>query len=236
MRHAAALILTLVPGLAMADACHPVIDESRQQYIVGYGSLMQEASKHRTAPEAGPNRPVLVDGYQRAWNARGSLVGFSTTYLGVRPSHWERMAAAIYHDPDPNDIRATDQREEFYCREAVSPAALHMLDGDPPPENAEVWIYVNKPDAVFPPDERFPIVQSYVDIFITGCMELAQKVRSNEIDFQKGCIETTDGWSTHWVNDRPMPRRPFIFQPKSGAVDALLQRMLPEEFAAIRIE
>lgn len=230
------VMLTGAPGLALADACHPVIDTSKTQYIVGYGSLMQQASKERTAPDAGPSRPVLVDGFQRAWNARGSLVGSSTTYLGVRPAGWARMVAAIYPNPDPEELRATDRREEFYCRESVPADAVQMLDGQPAPTGAEIWIYVNKPDSVFPPDARFPIVQSYVDIFVTGCMELAEKVRSNAIDFVEGCVRTTEGWSQNWVNDRLMPRRPFIHQPKSSDIDTLLQRLLPEQFAAIRIE
>ena len=56
------------------------------------------------------------------------------------------------------------------------------------------------------------------------------------LDFAESCIATTDGWSPHWVNDRLQPRRPFIHQPKASAIDALLHKMVPEQFEEIRIE
>ena len=88
---AAALALGLIQaGPAGADDCHPPLDPSKRQYIVGYGSLMQSSSKRMTEPNAGSNLPILVTGFQRAWNTHGV---YPTTYLGVRPSKSARMAA-----------------------------------------------------------------------------------------------------------------------------------------------
>ncbi len=221
---------------AQGADCHPQIQDDRPQHIVGYGSLMETASKRRTAPNTGANLPVRVAGYERQWNTRGTLVGFSTTYLGVLPRDGGEMVAALYRVFDANDIRATDDREAFYCREPVGPDQVRMLDGSRAPTTGQIWIYVNKPDAVFPPDERFPIVQSYVDIFLTGCFELQAKVVVEDLDFAARCIDTTRGWSSHWVNDRLYPRRPFIYQPNASKIDALLHRKLPEYFDQIRIE
>lgn len=36
-------------------------------------------------------------------------------------------------------------------------------------------------------------------------------------------IETTFGWCEHWVNDRSMPRRPWLAQPSWAEIDALLR-------------
>lgn len=36
----------------------------------------------------------------------------------------------------------------------------------------EVWIYATRPDCVAPPSPCFPIVQSYVDVVLTGALEL----------------------------------------------------------------
>jgi len=55
------------------------------------------------------------------------------------------------------------------------------------------------------PDEDHPIVQSYVDIFLSGCLQLQEQVLPDieaEKDFPSRCIETTHGWSAHWKNDR----------------------------------
>lgn len=232
----------LTAGAAAAQTppgCYPDVDESKSQYIVGYGSLMQEASKKRSSPTSGPNRPVRVTGYQRVWNIKGDEIGFSTTFLGVEKDETAYMVAALYLDVNPEDIAGTDKREEFYCRDEVAPEALEVLDGAPLLSNAQIWIYFNREGVDDPPSPRWPVVQSYVDIFISGCMELEKKVVAGKFSnstFSEECILTTEGWSKYWVNDRPYPRRPWVSQPKAGKIDALLHRMLPEEFDAIRIE
>ena len=236
----ASLSSLLIAGVGhAADDCHPDFDASLPQFIVGYGSLMEEASKRRTAPDTGLNRPVLVRGFQRAWNARGNEIGFSTTYLGVDAPKTEDerkvagedtddplMYAAVYQDFSADGIAGTDQRETFYCRYPVSYDKIELLDGWRFPENAQVWIYaLPRGHEGELPNVRWPIVQSYVDIFLTGCLDLAQRVDRNlypGLNFANECIETTNGWSADWVNDRIYPRRAFIYQPNASTIDRLL--------------
>ena len=234
---ALAALLFISQTLAQDD-CHPVLDKGVPQYIIGYGSLMETASKQRTAPNTGANLPVQVSDYQRAWNTKGSDTGFSMTYLGVSPATDADMVAALYRVFDGEDIEATDQRESFYCRVLVKPEQLRMLEGTVTPTLGQIWIYVNKPENVDPPTANFPIVQSYVDIFINGCLELEQTVDSKRVNFKfsEACITTTAEWSEHWVNDRIYPRRPFIYQPNAYRIDVLLKRMMPDLFDKIRIE
>ncbi|UZQ56141.1 hypothetical protein OOK60_08840 [Trichothermofontia sichuanensis B231] len=52
--------LTLRP-----DRCHPPLNATQPQYIIGYGSLMETAFKERTAPTAGENLPILLTGFKR---------------------------------------------------------------------------------------------------------------------------------------------------------------------------
>lgn len=239
-------------GGARADVCHPEVDSDKLQFVVGYGSLMEEASKNRSVPKSGMNHPVRVTGYQRAWNARGGEIGFSTTYLGVdAPKNEDErrvgadssaepvMYAAVYQDLSQAGIEGTDKRESLYCRYEVTSDEIEFLDGWSLPDASQVWIYalpVGKEGDL--PDERWPIVQSYVDIFITGCLDLAGLVRDKSVDFAKECIHTTKGWSSHWVNDRLYPRRAFIYQPNAGTIDKLLHSTTPtsELFGSIRIE
>ena len=225
-------------GNALADGisgpCNAPPDSSRPQYIVGYGSLMQDESRKRTSPQAGPAHPVAVKGYRRGWFARGETVGFGATYLGVVPRREDHFNAVIY-EVDPAELLATDKRELSYCRAAVAIRDITPLDsGLVAAPGAQVWIYANRPEGVATPSSRYPIVQSYVDIFVSGCLE--QEQRFGLAEFAKQCLSTTADWSEHWVNDRIYPRRPFIFQPKAGQIDDLLSKQLRQYFSGIRIE
>ena len=229
---AATIMITVRPADAGADACHPDIDANRAQYIIGYGSLMQEKSRRRIAPNAGESQPVLVSGYERAWNVHGP--GLSpTTYLGVVPNPKASFNAVIYSLPGRAEIIATDAREVRYCRGAVAPDQIEMLDVADVPEG-QIWLYVILPGRVGKPDMDFPIVQSYVDIFMGGCVEIGEAY--GLADFAGECVRTTSGWSEHWVNDRIMPRRPFAHQPLAGKIDTLLQRIVPQYLKARVIE
>ena len=146
------------------------------------------------------------------------------------------MAAALYRDFLHDGKLGADAREMSYCRVAVAPASIHMLDRSTVPSASQIWIYVNKPESLAPPDAENPIVQSYVDIFITGCLELQPRVADPRIDFVAECVRTTDGWSKHWVNDRPMPRRPYIHQPRAWEIHQHLKKLLPEFVGTIPIE
>lgn len=228
----AGLILAAQSGAWAEGTCHPAVDPSQPQFVVGYGSLMQEASKRRTTPQAGPSRPVWVSGFERGWYARGSAFS-PTTYLGavVRPDG--RMNGVVYALPGVSEIEATDAREQGYCRKPVAAAQLAPLDLDPLP-SGQVWIYALEAGQANPPDAAFPIVQSYVDIFVGGCHEIGQAHAL--ADFAEACVSTTTGWSSHWVNDRLMPRRPFIHEPKARVIDATLAKMVPEYLKARVIE
>lgn len=230
--------LFAIQTLAIAnDAahCHPPIDRTKPQFVIGIGSLMEKSSKERTAPNTGANLPVMVHGFQRRWSARGSDIGSGTTYLAAVTDPEATMAAAMYRVLRIEDLMATDEREAYYCRAAVDPNSIEPLDGSTIPETGQFWLYVSQPDAAQPPNDRFPIVQSYVDIFISGCLQLSELAINYDADFAEACVETTSDWSTHWVNDRVYPRRPFIYQPNAGRIDRLLHRLVPE-FQSIRIE
>jgi hypothetical protein len=221
-----------VPSVPLA--CSAVTDTSRPQYIVGYGSLMEDESRKRSSPQAGPAHPVELHGYRRGWFSRGSPVGFSTTFLGVVQDRGSRLNAVIYR-VDPAELAATDKRERSYCRASVPVSDLRVLPtGFSLAPNAQAWIYVSRGPNVALPNARYPLVQSYVDIFLSGCLE--QEQRFGVTGFAQQCISTTAGWSEHWVNDRIYPRRPFLHQPRAREIDSLLAKELPRLFSRIRIE
>jgi hypothetical protein len=53
------LILTTISYAKSTESCHPAIDPAQPQFIVGYGSLMQEQSKREDALNVGDNYPFV---------------------------------------------------------------------------------------------------------------------------------------------------------------------------------
>lgn len=225
--------IAIPAAITVATPCNATPDASQTQYIIGYGSLMQDESRKRTAPKAGSAYPVVVQGYRRGWFARGGSVGFDTTFLGLVADANSRLNAVVYQI-DAAEIALTDKREFSYCRQNVPAEHLTALVAEAPAAKGQLWIYVSKPEGVATASARHPLVQSYVDIFVSGCLE--QEQRFGLKGFAQQCLTTTSDWSRHWVNDRIYPRRPFIYQPKARQIDALLAEHLPEYFAHIRLE
>lgn len=214
--------------------CNVPVDATKTQYLIGYGSLMQEQSRKRSMPTVDKVFPVDVEGYRRGWFAKGGSAGLDTTYLGAVPDEGSRLNAVIFV-VNPADIPVMDKREYFYCRIAVKDSSYKLLKPeDTPVISGQAWIYVNRPESIAVANARFPIVQSYVDIFVSGCQEQEDNYALK--DFAAACLATTTEWSTAWVNDRIYPRRPFIYQPKAGQIDKLLKEKLPDFFKRIHFE
>jgi len=220
--------------------CRPTPTENLVQYIVGYGSFIKVSSIQATDPDAGESIPVIIDGYQRVWNAQGHNVGFGTTYLGVEKSENASFNGVVFPLPPTEAnknssslIRSYDLREEWYCRHRLPMDKIKMLDGHSPPPG-EYWIYVNKPEYTIRPNKEYPIVQSYVDIFLAGCLEIEENF--NLPGYTKACVKSTIGWNKYWVNDRLFPRRARMYQPRAVQIDTILSQEVPAAFNEIRIE
>lgn len=213
--------------------CNSAADPSQKQFIIGYGSLMQKESRLRTAPLASKSYAVSVNGIRRGWFAKGASTGFSTTFLGavIDPS---RSINAVMFSLSIDELVAMDKRESSYCRSAISAQQLQLANAEMALPMGQYWIYLNNADSIGFANTEMPLVQSYVDIFISGCFELEAQYQLK--DFAKQCINSTTDWSADWVNDRLYPRRPFIHQPKAWQIDQLLNELLPALFNNIRIE
>jgi hypothetical protein len=103
-----------------------------------------------------------------------------------------------------------------------------MLDAGGPLKmgsGEKVYIFVSNKESISEtgePTSKFPMVQSYVDLCINGCLELESLYRTAN-GFTQEFIRTTTGWNAYWVNDRIYPRRPFIYAPKAGGIDKALK-------------
>ena len=107
----------------------------------------------------------------------------------------------------------------------------------------KIWAYL--PDLFVPPDAQYPILQSYVDTILRGCLDIGGE------DFAKEFIEGTKGWNpgelseyaltngpvkeSCWINDRKEPRYsrgdPVHSQANADKFDDLLQKYAADAFA-----
>ena len=219
---------------ASGDAdCRPAPDYARPQYIVGYGSFLQRASRTRTMPTVVTVLPIELRGFRRGFFFERQSPGFRTAFLGAVVDPSGSFNAVLFPVDEP-DLVASDARESSYCRASVPRSDITVLSGTAPDPSSRIWIYVNPPDTIGLPSNDSPIVQSYVDIFLSGCLEIEEEYSLT--GFADRCIDTTTDWSKHWVNDRIAPRRPVAEQPRANQIDTMLAARLPAEFAAIRIE
>src|SRR5262249_55276479 len=142
---------------------------STDQFIFGYGSLVESQSRARTSPSNLYASPVNVAGIQRGWFDQVGGVTLSTTYLGAVPDTKSSCNGVIFQ-VSQQQLDAFDQRETGYKRERIDQKNISMLDGRKSPPEGDIWFYANK-EKLYASAE-FPIVQSYVDICINGCLEL----------------------------------------------------------------
>jgi hypothetical protein len=214
------------------------------QFIFGYGSLINTASRKATAVAPAPAIPVRVSaafGYVRAWNDR-SPSGF--TALGLRrprPDEPPSTVNGVLYPVDGDDMARFDAREVGYARVEVPREAIEAVSWQRLPEEGRVWVYVpvrpgGAPGEGLPgPDAAYPLLQSYIDVVVEGALEYGP-------DYARELIETTADWSPYWLNDRELARRPWVHDGKSAVVDRLLaatgpassrlpDRLFPEEFA-----
>jgi hypothetical protein len=193
-------------------------------YIFGYGSLIEKESRTRTNPEAVEARPARVIGYQRGWfHQFADNVGSTCTFLGAIEKPGSTANGVIYH---VDDFEKTKQREIGYTATPVPADKIKMLDGTGPWDPAKVvYIFISDPADISKtgqPTAAIPMVQSYVDICIRGCLEIEAQYPSAG-DFVQEFIRTAPGWNQYWVNDRIYPRRPFIYVPYASQIDQALQ-------------
>jgi hypothetical protein len=194
-------------------------------FIVGYGSLINSGSRNSTATAPIAAIPVRVKaafGYIRTWNERSRLNHW--TALGLRkPRPGERAETinGVLYPVDAADLGKFDKRESGYQRVEVLPSQIETVGWQPLPAAGHFWIYVPRAVArgtaatFLAPDADYPVVESYVDIVVEGGLEYSP-------EFAREIIETTDGWSRFWLNDREVAHRPWVHDPRAMDVDKLL--------------
>lgn len=203
-----------------------------EQWIIGYGSLMDRVSRTRQAPRAQAAFPVQVTGVSVGWFHQFKLTAersLSPTFLGARLSGNAACCGVLYKVTD-NDLRATDERETGYQRAEVPFGALSLLTGTGVAlqRDDRFWIYVSLPEYIGDPNKTFPLVQSYVDLCINGALEAEQSYPATAGNFSRRWIDTIN-WqpvgqsgNVWWLNDRAYPYRSSFTLPNASGIDTAL--------------
>jgi hypothetical protein len=224
MGTASAAATAVVAGAAAED---PPKQSSTQKYIFGYGSLIQTASRTRTVPKASAAYPVIVKGISRGWYYQADVASLNPTYLGAVVDENSSTNGVIYPVSD-DELIATDARERDYQRTPFPRSAITILDGSPAPPPGEYFFYASKSKK--PVNAEHPIVQSYVDICIDGCLQIEEMYPlARDAHFAETFVKTCTDWKTPWINDRIFPYRPFIYMPRAFDIDKILSRCLPDD-------
>lgn len=200
----------------------------RPIYVIGYGSLLERASRVSTWPQAAVAFPVLVRGVRRGWfdQMPSDLAGMSPTYLGAVEDAGASTNGVVF-PVSASEFAAYKERETGYLTVEVKPDQLTFYDGRTTAPDARFYYFATSDPR--PPDEIHPIVQSYVDMVMTGAMEQeAAYPLAQEAGFVEALVNGTDHWSPHWINDRVTPYRPFAAVPQAYAIDAVLTAHFPD--------
>ncbi|TXR54034.1 gamma-glutamylcyclotransferase family protein [Reinekea thalattae] len=184
-------------------------------YIFGYGSLICGDSRSRTGVTANAYA-IEVEGIARRWSAY--IPSWSGTAVSAHLDPKSRCNG-VYFAVDDENLALFDEREYGYRRVALPWQAVMPLDQTPLPRDGTLWVYVG--NSVDIPSPEKPILQSYLDVIINGCLDIDES-------FARRFIELTGQWG-HLVNDRdaPLYLRPLARKSSTARIDELLNKQLP---------
>ncbi|ASA57091.1 gamma-glutamylcyclotransferase family protein [Vibrio gazogenes] len=159
-------------------------------YIFGYGSLMNSSSRQLTG-QTGLTCPAVVEGLTRTWG----MVDDSYQASPLVAQLGDGIVNGVLLDVSTEGLAQFDQRERGYHRIQLATAnidtELSLCDED------TVWVYVkNHP---MPPSHQSPILQTYIDTVVTGCLEVSEA-------FAHLFVKHTHGWEHPLENDRHAPK------------------------------
>jgi hypothetical protein len=229
-RRTALALMSAAGAAGLAAAEEPAVagladpPQSLSKYIFGYGSLIQIESRTRTVPKAFAAWPVIVKGITRGWYYQADDASLNPTYLGAENDERATTNGVIYPVAD-SEFEATKLREADYRPTEIKASAITWLDGRKASPDGEFWYFASKSRKTA--TALHPIVQSYVDICVDGCLQLEEMYPlAKEASFAEQFIRTCTDWKTPWMNDRIYPWRPFIYTPRASKIDALLRKVL----------
>lgn len=226
--------LLTAPMSIQANECFPAFDNTKHQYLIGYGSLLYEQARVSKNAELEPEIPIWVDGFRRGWLTRTRQDNnVKVTELGVIPFVGGRFNGVLISMP-ANKIKSIDRHQKLTCRVLINPAQLTSMNQEKIPDNSQFWLYQTQNKYSNKPAGSYPILMSDVDEFLTGCIEQAERFQLKS--FASECVATTWNWSSHWVNDRLHPLKAKPAQIRRQQVNTLLENLEGSLYQHVRAE
>ncbi|ASO29859.1 gamma-glutamylcyclotransferase [Vibrio anguillarum] len=182
-------------------------------YIFGYGSLINSASRQLTG-QTGRAIPVVAHGLVRYWGKIDESYILSPLVV----NEGQGQVNGVLLEIDETALAEFDRRERGYERVPLNTNQIesdHAFNLQWP-----IWVYVK--EAPEPPCERSPIVQTYVDTVLAGCLEFSET-------FARHFVEHTVGWQHPLINDRLVPKYGNL-----AGVEPCHQAIIDELIATVR--
>ncbi|KAJ3315032.1 hypothetical protein HDV04_004832 [Boothiomyces sp. JEL0838] len=180
-----------------------------KQYIFGYGSLINTASRKRSLQRNTSVIPVKVNGFERRWGYRCPRKNYTAVLVTRKQNHTVNGVLIPIADPE-NDLKILDQREANYARCLINISDVMPLIDAEIPKDALIWVYETH-NSNFKnysttsqqchqiehiPTPNCPIPQSYIDCILAGCLSIGK-------EFAEEFVLSTRGWNSEcWWNDR----------------------------------
>lgn len=234
------------------------IEQSNTKYFCfGMGSLINTPSRVGTGGKVTQCAiPVAVNAkydFCPCWNFQNRAGGSQLTAGGMvmrndprNQNPQAKTAGVVYPGPsDDEKMKEQDEREVGYTRYNIPLECIESMNWCKIPDGITIFQYVpntelpddhearakgsdGKPTPRAPfPIREYPLPQTYVDVCITGCLEYNETFAATWI---AGFVGWPDESRPYWLNDRPMPRTPWVEQQKYREVDGILMSEIPESF------
>ncbi len=194
-------------------------------YIFGYGSLIDKSSRSRTFPTADAHA-ARIKGYKRYWSCLDGVEGRTAVVILKEENAYTNGVLVPIEEAFLPEL---DKREKQYHRIEVQHNEIFTLSDFELPGQTKVYTYICRHASL--PDFKRPIIQSYLDVCLRGCLEYGN-------DFAKEFITETQHWLEHWVDDRaePMYPRPELMDDHLlGTIDELLSQHISYRRKALRL-
>jgi hypothetical protein len=160
-----------------------------KNYIVGYGSLINEESQRITGV-VGHSVPIILKGYKRSWTVVYDHLQFCA--LGVYPEPQSEVNAVLF---ETHDLEGFDRREHGYHRVALDRSQIQAWSAQGQiPEDGDIWIYLPKEEKHGFASESYFIWQSYVDVILMGCLAVGS-------EYVEKFMSSTAHWNKEFFKD-----------------------------------
>lgn len=205
--------------------------DSARNYIFGYGSLQNMESINNTIScdmQICDNAPtVRVKNLKRGWYMKmnkDNMISEPWTTLACIDKEGFTTNGMLF-EITPECLEKLDEREVGYIRKQIQVHQIECICNSVSISTDSVVYYYSIDESdIATPSTSAPILQSYLDICLTGCIAIDMKLGNTRYEYTVEFIQNTYDWRDmlYWINDRIYPRRPYEHVPFARIIDAIL--------------